>query len=140
MASDCIFCKIVAGDIPAARVYEDGEVLAFLDINPLGRGHTLLIPKTHFARLEDCPADVLAAIVRRIPVLAAAILLSVGASAYNILCNNGRAAGQLVEHVHFHIIPRFPGDGAVTHRPPLTLDTSALADISEQIKRHIKNP
>lgn len=134
MVSDCIFCKIVAGDIPANKVYEDGEILAFLDINPLGRGHTLLIPKVHVAKLRDCPGDILTKLTACISPLAEAILQAVGAEAYNVLCNNGRAAGQLVEHLHFHIIPRLPNDGVLTHRRPLELDKSTMASITEKIQ------
>ena len=111
MDSDCIFCKIVAGDIPCAKIYEDSNVLAFLDIGPISDGHTLVIPKNHFERLHECPPDVLADISGCLGKIATAVVSAVGAEAYNVLCNNGTAAGQLVGHVHFHIIPRNAGDG-----------------------------
>jgi len=108
---DCIFCKIVAGQIPCLKVYENGRVLAFLDIGPLSDGHTLVIPKEHYARLEDLPAELAGEIGKVLPKLGAAVVRAVGAPGYNVLQNNGRVAGQLVEHVHFHIIPRQPEDG-----------------------------
>jgi len=107
----CVFCKIVDGQIPAMRVYEDGVCLAFLDIGPLAEGHTLVIPKGHFVRLEEMPDELLARIAPVFPRLARAVLRVTGADAYNILQNNGRPAGQEVMHVHFHIIPRQPADG-----------------------------
>ena len=92
------------------RVFEDGTVLAFLDINPLAEGHALIIPKTHRERLEEMSADEVAAIARHLPRLARAVLAATGAAAYNVLQNNGKAAQQSVGHVHFHIIPRREGD------------------------------
>jgi len=117
MAEQCIFCRIVKGEIPAARVVEDDQVLAFLDIGPVNEGHCLLLPKAHHARLEDCPPELAAALARRLGPLARAIIAAVGAEGYNVLNNAGRCAGQLVEHVHFHVIPRRPGDGVFTQWP-----------------------
>ncbi len=108
---DCVFCRIVAGAIPAARVFENDHVLAFLDIGPLAEGHLLVIPREHYTRLEQMPPDLLACLARCLPDLARAVLAVTGAPGYNLLQNNGRAAGQVVGHVHFHIIPRNEGDG-----------------------------
>ena len=104
--ADCIFCKIVAGDIPAALIYEDDHVLSFLDIGPLSNGHCLVIPKRHAATVIDCPPDVLSQIAAVLGRIAQAVVAVTGCEGYNVLCNNGRAAGQLVDHLHFHIIPR----------------------------------
>ena len=106
MADECIFCKIIKGEIPAAKVYEDELILAFLDINPVSEGHCLLVPKDHYDRLEDC-----AAIGSKMGRIAKAIIAATNAEGYNVLNNNGRCAGQLIGHVHFHIIPRRRGDG-----------------------------
>ena len=111
MAADCIFCKIISGQIPSLEVYENADCLAFLDIGPLADGHTLLVPKQHFSRLVDVPPAILAAIASQLPRLAAAILRATCAEGLNVLQNNGAAAGQVVEHVHFHLIPRRGGDG-----------------------------
>lgn len=109
--STCVFCKIVEGQIPAMRVYEDDAVLAFLDIGPLAEGHLLVITKDHYRRLEDMPEELLSHVTPVLARLARAVLKVTGAEAYNLLQNNGRAAGQEVMHVHFHIIPRKPADG-----------------------------
>ena len=109
-----IFSKILAGEIPCHRVHEDDHVLAFLDIGPLARGHVLLIPKEEKATLGELSDDTAAALGRALPRLCRAVCTATGASAYNVLQNNGAEAGQVVMHVHFHIIPRFPArqDGA----------------------------
>ena len=107
---DCIFCKIVAGDIPCHKLYEDERVLAFLDVGPLSKGHTLVIPKGHCATIDQVPAEDAAAMFRIVPQLSQAIMQATGATAWNLLQNNGEAAGQAVGHVHLHIIPRVSGD------------------------------
>jgi histidine triad (HIT) family protein len=109
--SPTIFDKIVAGEIPCHRVYEDDHVLAFLDINPLSPGHTLVIPKEKKAFLHDLSDEAGAAIGRVLPRLARAVMAATGATAYNILQNNGASAHQAVFHVHFHIIPKIGAQG-----------------------------
>jgi len=106
-----IFDKILAGDIPCHRVYEDEHVLAFLDINPLSPAHTLVIPKERAAYLHDLSAQASAAIGRVLPRLCRAAMKASGATQYNVLQNNGPAAHQAVFHVHFHIIPRLASEG-----------------------------
>jgi len=106
-----IFDKILDGEIPCHRVYEDEHVLAFLDVGPLSRGHTLLIPKERKAQIHELSDEAAAAMGRVLPRLARAILAATGATAYNVLQNNGGAASQVVEHVHFHIIPRYASSG-----------------------------
>jgi histidine triad (HIT) family protein len=110
-----IFSKILAGEIPCHRVHEDEHVLAFLDIGPLSRGHVLVIPKEEKATLGELSDDAAAAIGRVLPRLCRAVCRVTGADAYNVLQNNGAEAGQVVMHVHFHVIPRFrdrrPGSG-----------------------------
>lgn len=131
--TDCIFCKIVAGDIPSVRVWEDDHTVAFLDINPLCAGHTLVIPKVHAERLTDLPAAVAGALLRPVPRLAAAIVAATGAEGFNVLQNNGRCAGQVVQHVHVHIIPRRPGDGLGYRWPAGTADPEALQRLQAKI-------
>ena len=106
-----IFDKILDGEIPCHRVYEDEHVLAFLDIGPLSRGHTLVVPKERKARLHELSDEAGAAVGRVLPRIARAILQATGATDYNVLQNNGTAAAQLVMHVHFHIIPRLGESG-----------------------------
>lgn len=109
--ADTIFSKIIAGEIPCHRVYEDDKVLAFLDVNPLSRGHTLVIPKEPAVTIDQLSDDSAAAIGRVLPRLSRAVLRATGAAAFNILQNNGVGAHQAVMHVHFHIIPKY-ADGA----------------------------
>ena len=106
-----IFDRILDGEIPCHRVYEDDHVLAFLDISPLSRGHMLVIPKERRAHLDELSDDAAAALGRALPRLCRALKAATGASAYNILQNNGSAAHQVVMHVHFHIIPKHGGGG-----------------------------
>ena len=101
-----IFDRILDGEIPCHRVYEDDHVLAFLDLFPLSRGHTLVIPKERRARLHELSDESAAAIGRVLPRIARAVLAATGAEAYNVLQNNGSSAHQAVMHVHFHIIPK----------------------------------
>lgn len=106
-----IFDKILAGDIPCHRVYEDEQVFSFLDIAPLSHGHTLVIPKERKAHLHQLSDESAAALGRVLPRLCHAVLNATGATAYNVLQNNGEPAHQAVMHVHFHIIPRYSDSG-----------------------------
>ena len=106
----CIFCKIINGDLPCAKIFEDERVVSFLDINPIHVGHALVVPKRHYATLFEIPEDDLlacGAVFRRV---AAAVYKATNASGLNLLQNNHRAAGQVIDHIHFHLIPRFRGD------------------------------
>ncbi len=110
---DCIFCKIVKGEIPSLRVYEDEKSLAILDINPANYGHTLVLPKEHHENVFDVPEETikhLAAVAKKI---ATRIKSKLGADGVNILQNNGKAAGQIVMHMHIHVIPRYENDKVV---------------------------
>ncbi len=113
MASDpnCVFCKIIAAQVPAAAVYEDESVLSFLDIGPLADGHLLIIPRDHYANATDAPPAVLRQLGSVLPLLGRACMQVTGAQGFNVLLNQGRVAGQAVEHIHFHIIPRKESDG-----------------------------
>ena len=105
--ADTIFTKIINGEIPSHRVYEDDLVFAFLDIGPLSEGHTLVIPREAVATIDQLSDESSAAIGRVLPRISRAVMLATGASALNILQNNGTEAHQEGPHVHFHIIPRF---------------------------------
>lgn len=108
---DCVFCKIIAGAIPSHGVYEDADVTAFLDIGPVARGHVLVVPKAHAMTLDALPLDAAAAVGRALVTVGGAVAKATEAPAWNVLQNNGQLAGQLVDHVHFHVIPRYDGDG-----------------------------
>ncbi len=109
--TDCLFCKISAKEIPASIVYEDGKVLAFLDINPVAKGHALVIPKQHYETLEKVPDSTLAELAKVVKKVSCAVLKATKAKDFNIVQSNGPAAGQVVGHVHFHVIPRRKMDG-----------------------------
>lgn len=109
---DCIFCKIIAGDIPAFKVYEDNSVLSFMDINPLTEGHLLVIPKKHSSGLFDTDDLTLAATIAAVSRVARAMKEALGLDSLNLVQANGPWAAQSVPHLHFHLIPRRREDGA----------------------------
>lgn len=109
---NCIFCKIVKGEIPCYKVYEDAEVLAFLDISQVTKGHTLVVPKEHFDNFLFCPKDLMNKVMNVAQRIAQAEVSSLGAKGCNILINTNPVAGQTVMHFHVHVIPRFGEDDA----------------------------
>ena len=111
MNADCIFCKIVKGEFPSSKVYEDSMFMVFLDIAPVNKGHTLLIPKQHYEDLFAMPEEILSLAGGILRKLSAAVMKGVMADGVNVGVNNKQAAGQIVFHAHFHIIPRFNQDG-----------------------------
>ncbi|ETS02677.1 HIT family protein 1 [Trichoderma reesei RUT C-30] len=127
----CIFCRIIKGEIPALKLFESEKTLAFLDIGPLSKGHALVIPKFHGAKLHDIPDDQLSEILPTIKKLVAAT----GASDYNVLQNNGTIAHQQVHHVHFHMIPK-PNEteGLGISWPSQSGDMEQLKQLCEDIK------
>lgn len=131
----CIFCSIIKGDIPSYKVYEDNDFLAFLDISQAEIGHTLVVPKKHFdnfLELDDKTAQNLITLVKK---LAIKIKKATGASGINILNNNGEAAGQSVNHVHFHIIPRYENDDLIIKFTEHKLSQEEFVDLANKIKR-----
>jgi len=111
MNQECVFCKIVHGEIPAAVVYEDSDFIGFLDINPRSKGHTLIIPKKHYPTLLDMNEDDLQKLGIVLKHVANHVMNVLNAKGFNVLNNNGESAGQVVKHVHFHIIPRYEEKG-----------------------------
>jgi histidine triad (HIT) family protein len=136
--TECIFCKIIAGQIPAAKVYEDENALAFLDIGPVSDGHTLVVPKQHYEKVHECPPPLLADIWAKIGEIAAAVSSAVNSEGYNIICNNGRSAGQLVDHLHFHIIPRMIGDGVFNRWPSFKYSEGEMEMLAEKIRTNMQ--
>lgn len=133
-ASGSIFARLVAGEIPCQRVFENEHVLAFLDINPLAEGHTIVIPKRTVARLADLAPDEAAELGRVLPEIARKIVAATGAEGFNILQNDGQIAGQEVPHVHFHIIPRRAGDGLGYRWRPQKRTPAELNALAERIR------
>ncbi len=109
--AECVFCRIVAGELPSEKVFENEFVLAFLDINPTSRGHTLVVPKDHYKDLLSTPEQALREVVAVLPKVAAAVVRATGAAGFNVLQSNSACAGQVVPHIHFHVVPRRKGDG-----------------------------
>lgn len=108
---DCVFCQIIKGKIPAQLVYEDDTSVAFLDINPTTPGHTLVMPKAHHANFEEIDEAGLAAVMRVVKKVGQSLKDNLGVAGYNVYENNDPIAGQIIPHIHFHVIPRYPGDG-----------------------------
>jgi histidine triad (HIT) family protein len=136
-ADDCLFCNMVAGQIPVAKIYEDDVILAFLDIGPISDGHTLVIPKQHFEKLHDCPSELLGQVGSRLCKIAGAVAAAMNSDGYNLLCNNGRAAGQLIEHLHFHIIPRNTGDGLFSRWPSSEYQAGKIEAVAAEIRENL---
>jgi histidine triad (HIT) family protein len=136
-ADDCLFCKMATGQIPVTKIYEDDVVLAFLDIGPISDGHTLVIPKQHYEQLHDCPTELLAQIASRLGEIAGAISSAMNSDGYNVLCNNGRAAGQVINHLHFHIIARDINDGLFSRWPSYKYQTGQIESIAARICEHL---
>ena len=134
---DCLFCKMVAGQIPVTKIYEDDDVLAFLDIGPISDGHTLVMPKQHFEKLDNCPSEILGRVGSKIGKIAGAVSAAMNSDGYNVLCNNGRAAGQLIEHLHFHIIARKTGDGLFDQWPAYKYEQGKIEVIAEKIREKL---
>ncbi len=135
--TETIFSRILRGEIPCHRVYEDEAVLAFLDVNPLAPGHTLVIPKEAVATLDRLSDESSAALGRVLPRIARAVLAATGATAFNVLQNNGALAHQAVFHVHFHIIPRFEGRGLGIGWEPVPVAASDLKALGEKVALYL---
>ncbi len=136
--AETLFKKIIDGKIPCHKVYEDSLVLAFLDIQPLSPGHTLVIPKEAVETLDQLSEESASALGRVLPKIARAIMKATGTSAYNILQNNGRAAHQAVDHVHFHIIPKpNAAEGLGIQWPAGALDPKSAETLVSRIRAEI---
>lgn len=134
--NDCIFCRIIKGEIPCTKVYEDKNTMAFLDTNPAARGHTLVMHKKHYETINKMDEKSLNELISSVKKLASVMLkISEGC---NVIQNNKRVAGQIVDHVHFHVVPRVNGDGIDWNRPNLKLSSSDVEEISKKIKNLLK--
>lgn len=135
--TSCIFCKIIAKEIPAEIVYEDDFSLAFLDIHPVNIGHTLLLPKEHYENIFDLPDELIANLSVVSKKLATAIKESLNSDGINIISNNGSAAGQLIFHAHTHIIPRYKDDGFTHWKGKRGYNEGEAMKTAEKIKSSI---
>jgi histidine triad (HIT) family protein len=132
---ECIFCKIVKGEIPCAKIYEDEISFAFLDINPVNLGHTLIIPKKHFENIYDLPEDTAAHLMKIAKKISIA-LKKTGAAGTNITINNDKTAGQVIFHSHIHVIPRFVGDN-LPQWPPRKPREGEIEAVAKKITQEL---
>lgn len=135
--SDCIFCKIIKGDIPSYKVYEDEKTFAFLDINPINTGHALVIPKNHVRKISEAPEEDLFALVKTLKKVIKGLEDGLGVDNLNVFVNQGEDAGQLIPHLHYHVTPRYKGDGVKFDMPQRKLSGEEFADLVEKIKSAI---
>ncbi len=130
----CLFCKIIAGEIPCHKIFENDDILAFLDISPVSSGHALVVPKKHFANFEEIDEASLSNLIRAVKKIGFAIKSGLGCSGYNVSINNDPVAGQVIPHLHFHLIPRIEGDGLT-----LWLQGKYQEGEAEEVVKKLKN-
>lgn len=135
----CVFCRIVRKQAPASIVYEDEDVMAFLDIRPLQIGHTLIIPKPHYVDFFDMPEEQIGQVYRVVKQVALAVKKARGADGVSIIQQNGKAAGQDIFHMHVHIVPRFEGQKLTAFHELKVAKRAELEAVAEEIKRALKN-
>ncbi len=135
MSEDCVFCKIIKGTIPSTRLYEDADVLAFMDTGPVVKGHVLVIPKAHHDPMMDTPPEILHKLISVVQRIAKAQMKELQADGISVSQANGKAAGQKVPHIHFHVIPRFTSDGFHGNWIPREYKSpQELQEIAQQIR------
>jgi histidine triad (HIT) family protein len=132
---NCIFCKIISGEIPSAKVYEDGDFIAILDINPVSKGHVLVIPKKHCENLFDMDDELLSKTLKTLQKVAIAMKKGLNVEGINLVQNNGKDAGQIIFHSHFHLIPRMPNDGISIGMVHKKYEEGELNKYAELIKK-----
>lgn len=131
---DCIFCKIANGEIPAATIYEDEDFRVILDLGPATRGHALILPKTHAANIYEMPDELVGKAMILAKKMAARMTQALGCDGFNVVQNNGEAAGQTVFHFHMHLIPRYEKDGAMVSWKPGKLTDETREELLEKLK------
>lgn len=122
MSADCIFCRISRGELPSCKVYDGKDVIAFMDIGPVSKGHTLVVPRLHCNPIDEVPEDVLKKVILVVQAVVRAQVKGLGAQGVNVTQANGALAGQCVPHIHFHVIPRFENDGMARNWIPGTYE------------------
>lgn len=137
MEDQCVFCRIVRGELPSTRLYGDDLVLSFLDIAPLNKGHALLIPKEHHASVTTVPTTVLHRMMEVAPRIASALMRAVDADGFNLILSNGACAGQVVPHAHLHLVPRHGDDGLVLPARSLEYEDGEADRIAAKVKARL---
>ena len=136
--SECVFCKIVKGELPAWKVYEDEDVVAFLDINPATPGHTLVVPKQHYRNILDAPDEVVAKVFKVAKKIAEATVKGLGAKGVNVITNAEEVAGQIVFHFHVHVVPRYSPDEVRFQYVPKKYAEGEAEEVAEKIRRALE--
>jgi histidine triad (HIT) family protein len=136
--NSCVFCKVARKQAPASYVYEDENVLAFLDIRPLNEGHTLVIPKEHYVTIFEAPEELVAHLHRIVKRVALAVRESTKGDGISIIQQNGKAAGQEIFHLHVHVIPRYEGQKLLRFGEISEADREKLNQVAANIRRHIR--
>ena len=131
---DCIFCKIANGDIPSKTLYEDEEFKVILDVGPATRGHALILPKNHYANLYELPDETAVKVMLLAKKMAVLMTEKLGCDGFNLVQNNGEAAGQTVFHFHMHVIPRYERGPAIVGWTPGKASPEELAEVADKIK------
>ena len=134
---DCIFCKIVAGQVPCFKLYEDAETLAFMDINPVHDGHCLVITKAHYPTVFDIAPEAFAAVARSTARVATAVNAALAPAGLNLIQANGEGAAQSVPHFHIHVLPRRLGDNLLVNWTPKPGDMGQIGDVAERIRKRL---
>ena len=134
LVKECVFCKIIRGEIPCCKVYEDDLILAFLDIAPFNIGHTVIIPKDHQNSITTLDEIYANRIIKIAPKIGVALMRTINAEGFNLFLNNGSVAGQTVWHCHMHVLPRFAGDKVVISSEPQKYDsTDQMAELAGKL-------
>lgn len=135
--SDCIFCKIAAGEIPSSTVYEDADFRVILDLGPAAKGHALILPKKHYADVTELPAEVAAKVLPLGAKIGTAMKAGLGCTGFNLVQNNGLSAGQTVFHFHMHVIPRYENGPEMVSWTPGSASEEERKETAEQIKAQL---
>jgi histidine triad (HIT) family protein len=133
---ECIFCKIIRGELPAEKIYEDDKIFSFLDLRPSSKGHSLIVHKVHTPDFQTAPDQILIELMPPIKKIAEAVMKTTGAEGYNLSANNGKVAGQVIFHLHFHLVPRYAGDHLKLF-PQAQSDTKSSKDGAETLKKNL---
>ena len=133
-ASDCIFCKIIAGKIPSKKIFEDSKVIGILDINPISEGHTLVIPKKHYETIDGVPDGEMGAIFGAVKKVVLKLRAKLEPDGFNVIQNNNEAAGQAIPHFHIHVIPRKEGDDLFALNPGQPASDEQLDELVQKLE------
>ncbi len=136
--ADCIFCAMQRGEIPFVEVFSNNNLFAFMDIGPLNHGHILIVPKKHYANMFEVPVELGGELLETMQALGRGVMEATGAGGLNVVQNNFAPSGQAVFHVHWHLIPRFEGDGLLKWTPGKYDSNEQMQALAELIRKAVK--